>query len=119
MGGYLFVYGTLHPERAPQAIADVARRLRPVGAGWIRARRYELGAYPGAVLDERARVDGEVFALPSDGDTLARLDAYEDYRADHPEGSLYLRVETTVMMHDGSQRQCWVYVYNQVLPQGA
>lgn len=111
---YLFVYGTLHPERAPREIAEVARRLRPVGTGWIRARRYELGVFPGVVLDEGSRADGELFAVP-DAETLALLDAYEDYRAGDLVGSLFVRAETTVMMRDG-ERGCWVYVYNQALP---
>lgn len=108
----MFVYGTLHPERAPREIAAVARRLRPVGAGWIRGRRIELGPYPGVVLEESARVEGEVFVVP-DAETLALLDAYEDYRADDPAGSLFRRVETVARMGDGSERRCWVYVYNR------
>ena len=111
---YLFVYGTLHPERAPREIAEVARRLRPVGTGWIRARRYELGAFPGVVLDGGSRTDGGVFVVP-DAETLALLDAYEDYRVEDLAGSLFVRVETKVMMRDG-ERRCWVYVYNQALP---
>ena len=117
----LFIYGTLHPDRAPRAIADVVRRLKPVGAGTIRGRMFDLGEYPGVVLDDSAgdaafaaapgTIPGEVFEVP-DAETLVRLDAYEDYRPGDPGASLFLRVETTVAMSDGSERTCWVYIYN-------
>jgi gamma-glutamylcyclotransferase (GGCT)/AIG2-like uncharacterized protein YtfP len=109
----LFIYGTLHPDRAPAEIADAARRLTSIGPATICARLYNLGAYPGAVLDEAAPpIPGELFAVPDDA-TLARLDWYEDYRPGDPDSSLYLRVQTTATLSDGSQRTCWVYVYNR------
>ncbi len=121
MSDLLFIYGTLHPERAPRGIATVARRLRLVGAGTIRGRLLDLGEYPGVVLDDSAgdaafpdapgNILGEVFEVP-DAETLARLDAYEDYRPGDPGASLFLRVETEIAMSDGTRRRCWVYVYN-------
>jgi gamma-glutamylcyclotransferase (GGCT)/AIG2-like uncharacterized protein YtfP len=112
----LFIYGTLHPERAPHVIRDAARRLRPVGAGTVRGRKLDLGEYPGLLVGEAAGEDtsdvpGEVFEVP-DAETLAALDAYEDYRPNDPEASLFLRVETPVTMSDGALKTCWVYVYN-------
>jgi gamma-glutamylcyclotransferase (GGCT)/AIG2-like uncharacterized protein YtfP len=116
----LFIYGTLHPDRAPAAIAATARRLKPVGKATIRGRRYDLGEYPGVVLsdDPAEIVSGELFLLPEGPKTaevLARLDAYEDYRPNDPANSLFLRQMTTAMMEDGSRRQCWVYTYNGAL----
>ena len=110
----LFIYGTLHPDRAPAEIADAARRLTSIGRGTIRARLYNLGSYPGIVLDNTARkpVPGEVFLVP-DATTFARLDWYEDFRPDDPTQSLYLRKKTIVTFDDGSQQSCWVYVYNR------
>ena len=109
----LFIYGTLHPDRAPAEIADAARRLKPLGPATIRGRLYDLGAYPGVVLDDSAtrKIPGELFTVP-DVETLARLDAYEDFRPGDPANSLFLRVQTTATLPDGSQRVCWVYVYN-------
>jgi gamma-glutamylcyclotransferase (GGCT)/AIG2-like uncharacterized protein YtfP len=112
MPSLLFIYGTLHPDRAPAEIADAACRLTPVGTATVRARLYNLGAYPGAVLDPAtAPISGELFTVP-DAETLARLDWYEDYRPADPDNSLYLRVETTATLADGSELACWVYVYN-------
>lgn len=112
----LFIYGTLHPNRAPAEIAAAARRLTSIGPATIRARLYNLGAYPGAILDPTAApIPGELFAVP-DAATLAALDTYEDFRPADPDASLYLRVETTATMRDGSHRPCWVYAYNGRLP---
>lgn len=109
----LFVYGTLHPDRAPREIAHAARRLIPAGPATIRARLYDLGAYPAAVLDSTAApIPGQLFEIP-DAATLAALDAYEDFRPAQPAASLFLRVETTAASPAGSQHRCWVYVYNR------
>ncbi|MGA1983886.1 MAG: gamma-glutamylcyclotransferase family protein [Acidobacteriaceae bacterium] len=112
----LFIYGMLHPDRAPAEIAAAARRLIPRGPATIRARLYNLGAYPGAVLDSSAApISGSLFAVP-DAETLAALDAYEDFHPADPANSLFLRVETTATTPDGSSHPCWVYVYNREVP---
>lgn len=109
----LFIYGTLHPERAPREIAPIAHRLTPIGPATICARLYNLGAYPGAILDPAAPpISGELFTVP-DAATLAALDAYEDYRPADPANSLFIRVETTATTPDGSTHPCEVYVYNR------
>jgi gamma-glutamylcyclotransferase (GGCT)/AIG2-like uncharacterized protein YtfP len=116
MPDLLFIYGTLHPDRAPAEIAATARRLQPHDRGTIRARLYNLGAYPAIILDEAAaEVPGEMFLVP-DAITLAALDAYEDFRPDDPTSSLFLRTKAIVTLDDGSPELCWVYVYNRPLP---
>lgn len=109
----LFIYGTLHPNRAPRAIAAAARRLTSIGRATIRARLYNLGQYPGIVLDPAAApILGELFTVPDD-QTLAALDAYEDFRPHDPANSLFLREKAVVTLDDGSDQSCWVYVYNR------
>jgi gamma-glutamylcyclotransferase (GGCT)/AIG2-like uncharacterized protein YtfP len=117
MPNVLFIYGTLHPDRAPAEIAAAARRLKPMGLATIRGHLYNLGAYPGAVLDEAASatIPGELFTVP-DAATLAALDAYEDFRPDDPAGSLFLRVQTNAIKPNGSHQLCWVYIYNREVP---
>jgi gamma-glutamylcyclotransferase (GGCT)/AIG2-like uncharacterized protein YtfP len=122
MPDLLFIYGTLHPERAPAAIAATARRLRPLGRAVIGGRRYELGEYPGVVLsgDMGDQVWGEVFLLPEGAEgaeVLARMDAYEDFRPGDRSGSLFLRERTQATLEDGTRRACWVYTYNRPLPE--
>jgi gamma-glutamylcyclotransferase (GGCT)/AIG2-like uncharacterized protein YtfP len=110
----LFIYGTLHPDRAPREIAATARCLTSIGRATIRARLLDLGAYPGIVLDDTAApIPGELFSVP-DAATLAALDAYEDYRPHDPANSLFLRTKAVVTLDDGSEKSCWVYIFNQL-----
>jgi gamma-glutamylcyclotransferase (GGCT)/AIG2-like uncharacterized protein YtfP len=115
----LFVYGTLRPAHAPPEISDVVDALKPLGPATIRARLYDFGAYPGVILDDHTteKVTGQIFDLPPDPTIIARLDEYEDYRPYDPANSLFKRLRTTATLPDGSHKLCWVYVYNQPLPQ--
>jgi gamma-glutamylcyclotransferase (GGCT)/AIG2-like uncharacterized protein YtfP len=113
----LFIYGTLHPRRAPWAIAPVARRLRPIGLATVRGRLVDLGEYPGLLLGDAAgaeacEVAGEIFEVP-DASSLGELDAYEDFRPGNPNASLFLRMVATATLRDGSAQTCWVYAYNR------
>jgi len=114
-GQYLFVYGTLLPGRAPAEIAPIVRRLRAVGDGFVRGRLYDLGEYPGVVLDETGKeIPGKIFRLPEEPEVLKRLDEYEEFDAAQPEGSLFVRKEWPVIRRGGNRTLvCWVYVYNQ------
>jgi gamma-glutamylcyclotransferase (GGCT)/AIG2-like uncharacterized protein YtfP len=123
MPDLLFIYGTLHPDRAPAAIAPTARLLKPFDGGstraTIQARLYDLGAYPGVVLsdDLADTVSGELFILPDEPAILARLDDYEDFRPADPVGSLFFRRQVLATLQDGvnagKEIACWVYTYNQ------
>ena len=115
MSEYLFVYGTLQPGRAPVEISAVVRALRSVGAGRVRGVLYDLGEFPGAVLDEHgdSEVEGTVFELPEEPTALRRLDGYEEFDPDAPEGSLFRRVSHAVRLDTGKMLSCWIYVYNR------
>ncbi len=111
----LFIYGTLHPDRAPAEIAAAVRTLTLVGPATIRGTLLDLGEYPGVLLDAEAATDvpGNLFALPQPSDAIwAQLDAYEDFRADDPAGSLFLRRRTVATTADGATLECWLYIYN-------
>jgi len=111
----LFVYGTLHPDRAPAAILPMVRRLTHVGLATIQGTLHDLGPYPGLTLDGEQAVPGTVFALPEDPTVLEALDAYEGFFATAPEASLFVRAEHTVTLSDGTPTLCWVYLYNRGL----
>jgi gamma-glutamylcyclotransferase (GGCT)/AIG2-like uncharacterized protein YtfP len=115
MTEYLFSYGTLQPGRAPAEIAAAVARLRPVGAGRIRALLYDFGRYPGAILDaeEPAETEGVVFELPDDADLLRQLDAYEEFTPGAPESSLFVRELHAVRLDSGGTLMCWIYLYNR------
>ena len=115
MSQYLFVYGTLRPGHAPDEIASVVGTLRRVGRGHLRGKLYDLGDYPGAVLDPSSgtEIAGEVFALPDNPAALSQLDAYEGYDPGMPDGSLFVRKRRDVTLTDGRKLDCWVYIYNR------
>ena len=118
MPQHLFVYGTLHPDRAPAEIAAAVRHLRLFGPGTLRATLYDLGDYPGLVIHPNRPniVHGTIFALPDDPEILSALDRYEDFRPSDPNNSLFVRAIHPVTLPDGATLDCWVYLYNQPLP---
>jgi gamma-glutamylcyclotransferase (GGCT)/AIG2-like uncharacterized protein YtfP len=119
MPDLLFIYGTLHPDRAPAEIAPVTRTLRWISPAKIRGTLLDLGAYPGVILDAESteEVAGELFALPvrpeAQARTWARLDAYEGFDSLDSAASLFVRQRAWATLPDGSQILCFVYSYNQ------
>jgi gamma-glutamylcyclotransferase (GGCT)/AIG2-like uncharacterized protein YtfP len=116
MNDHIFVYGTLLPHLAPEAVANEVRQFSWVGQASACGRLYDLGAYPGAILDSATdtKIIGQVFQLPDNPAVLAALDAYEGiYYADPLSDSLFVRTTTTVTFLDGREMVCWIYVYNR------
>jgi gamma-glutamylcyclotransferase (GGCT)/AIG2-like uncharacterized protein YtfP len=72
-----------------------------VAEGSVRGQLYDLGAYPGLLLDSAASVvTGELYEV--DDDTLDRLDRFEltsDYRRKQVE-----------VEHGSVRTNCWIYV---------
>lgn len=114
MAQYLFLYGTLLPGCAPGEIAGAVETLRLVGEGSVRGGLYDLGDYPGALIDPRSesRIFGKIFELPENVEVLHELDRYEGFNPQAVADSLFVRVEKPVEMTDGRSLLCWVYQYN-------
>jgi gamma-glutamylcyclotransferase (GGCT)/AIG2-like uncharacterized protein YtfP len=117
MSTFLFAYGTLQAELAPREVALLVARLRRVGEGSVVGTLYDLGRYPGAVIDAASerRIYGTVFELPEDPELWRELDAYEEYAPELPEASQFVRARTVAKMKDGDSLECWIYVYNRSL----
>lgn len=101
MGRHLvFVYGSLRRGNAG-AMSVRFPKATYVAEGRVRGSLYDLGEYPGLVLDDKASVvTGEVYEV--DDDTLDRLDKFELT-------SDYSRKQVEVEY--GSERtNCWIYV---------
>jgi acetylornithine aminotransferase/acetylornithine/N-succinyldiaminopimelate aminotransferase len=115
MSEYLFVYGTLQPASAPPEVKEIVGRWRRVGSATALGQLYDLGDYPGAVLDSgtSTRIIGEVYELPKDPAVLATLDEYEGFDAEAPQESLFQRVKTEVKLAEGGKQEVWIYVYNR------
>jgi gamma-glutamylcyclotransferase (GGCT)/AIG2-like uncharacterized protein YtfP len=105
MSEYLFAYGTLRPGLAPEQIAPLVERLRPLGEGFALGTLFDLGEYPAAVFDpgSASRVFGVVYELPRDAEILQKLDAYE--------GDEFARTEQLVTRVAGGVLACWAYDY--------
>jgi len=114
---YLFAYGTLQPGRTPEEVADLVRRFESVGKGTVGGTLYDLGSYPGAVLDDTSphRISGTVFSLPASDDVLSRLDHYEGFDPQAPKASLFIRRLHPVKLDGGVTLRCWIYEYNGAL----
>jgi gamma-glutamylcyclotransferase (GGCT)/AIG2-like uncharacterized protein YtfP len=117
MTSHLFVYGTLLPHRAPAAIAPALGKLRTVGEGTVPGYLYDLGEYPGAIVDKTAKasIHGTVFAMPGDEEFRRTLDEYEGYDPRNASFSLFLRRVEAVRLAAGPALDCWMYVYNRGL----
>jgi gamma-glutamylcyclotransferase (GGCT)/AIG2-like uncharacterized protein YtfP len=139
MPDYLFAYGTLLPGAAPAEVAGIAARLKAVGEGCVRGRLYNLGHFPGAVLEETGNersgggkssadrgadrvadqnkagqmVYGTVFELPRGPAVLQALDAYEEFDPANPAASQFLRRRCVASLQSGAAIECWIYVYNR------
>ncbi len=114
MSDYLFTYGTLQPGHAPSEIAPAVDRLEAIGKGFVRGILYDLGDYPGAVLDSSDRkIFGTVFKLANDSSTLRQLDEYEGFDPKAPDEGLFVRRVHPVELASGQVLKCWIYVYNR------
>ncbi len=111
---HLFVYGTLRSECARGALAELMRRQRLIGQARVRGRLYDLGWYPGAVIDRESETEvcGQIYEL-TDGQALDALDVYEGYCPSDEGNSLFLRRETVAVLDDGRTVRCWIYVFNR------
>lgn len=115
MSEWVFTYGTLQPEYAPDEMTATLAQLRPEGRGFVRGVLYDLGEYPGAVLDpdSKQKISGTVFQLPRDAHILCKLDDYEEFDPRAPDKSLFIRTIQPVTLASGRILPCWVYEYNR------
>jgi gamma-glutamylcyclotransferase (GGCT)/AIG2-like uncharacterized protein YtfP len=112
---YLFLYGTLLAEGAPDEVVGTLKSLRRIGPAHVRGRLYDLGEYPGAVIDHSANtsVHGELVELPADNAILDALDRYEEFDPSRPQKSLFVRKKAKIRLANGRNVQGWIYVYNR------
>jgi len=114
MTTHLFFYGTLIPQFAPPHLRETLAGCKLVGEAWMRGTLYNLGNFPGAVLDDASpdKIFGRVYSAPDDDQLLAALDLYEGYDPASPATSQYLRQRREAVLAGGEKLACWVYHYN-------
>jgi gamma-glutamylcyclotransferase (GGCT)/AIG2-like uncharacterized protein YtfP len=114
----LFVYGTLLPECNLSISTQFVQDAEFIGHGYVFANLYDLGDYPGMVLDLslKHKVFGYIYRLKSPEKTLLLLDEYEDINPSFPENNEYIRAIIKVIC---GERALYAYAYlyvNDVLP---
>ena len=112
---HLFLYGSLLTGTPDRRLNKLVRHLlRHASPATIQARLYNLGHYPG-VIPSAARADrvyGRVITL-ANSRLLRQLDRYEDYYADEPAKSEFIRILMPVQLPPTRKHSyCWVYIYN-------
>ena len=97
---FVFVYGSLRRGNTGAMSVRFPNATYLTDAR-VRGRLYDMGEYPGLMLDgEASIVTGEVYEV--DDDTLSRLDEFEL-------NSDYSRKQVEVE-HGSVRRDCWIYV---------
>ncbi len=120
-----FFYGTLIAGSNNPAAHAVHGQLRPIGVASVPGALWAIpdiaGWYPALMPGPGGPVHGVLYeAVEGFGvDELARLDEWEDFRADRPMESLYLREQMPVTDAAGATRPAQVYRFNQPLPADA
>lgn len=110
----LFVYGTLMRPFQSSMTRFLEKHSSFAGEGRVRGRLYDLGKYPGLILDTHAEsvVTGHVFLLNNEQLVLQVLDEYEGINPVQPEVSEYRREWIPVATPTGAL-ECWAYLYNR------
>jgi gamma-glutamylcyclotransferase (GGCT)/AIG2-like uncharacterized protein YtfP len=103
----VFVYGTLRAGGV-RAIPTLFPDARLIGAGAVRGRLRDFGAYPGLVLDPVGPgVVGEVYE--ASGSALCAMDEIERCDPADEARSYYLRRRVSVTLTAGGIVEAWAY----------
>jgi gamma-glutamylcyclotransferase (GGCT)/AIG2-like uncharacterized protein YtfP len=115
MPAHLFVYGTLMASANTDLGRAERRRLAAEGevisVATIRGRLYDLGRYPGLVIDGSGAVHGELVRLNDAAATFAWLDPYENVSSPPAPQDEYARRICAVTAESGRALDAWVYIY--------
>jgi gamma-glutamylcyclotransferase (GGCT)/AIG2-like uncharacterized protein YtfP len=114
----LFVYGTLLPECNLSISTQFVRDAEFIGHGYVFANLYDLGDYPGMVLDlsHEHKVLGHIYRLKSPENTLPLLDEYEGINPSFPDNNEYIRALVKVIS-GGRALNAYAYLYvKDVIP---
>lgn len=113
MPTYLFVYGTLMRPFESSMRRFLEENSYFAGEGTVPGRLYDLGRYPGLVIDPHSegQVKGHIFELRNVQKVLNVLDKYEGIDPAAPAKGEYRRIQFEVRS-DAEPIPCWIYEYN-------
>lgn len=97
----IFVYGTLRRGNGARAMSVRFPDSKFIAEATVRGSLYDLGRYPGLLLDEsNSLVTGEVYEV--DDELLKTLDDFEA-------SSSYFRKQVEISLGT-DKRRCWIYL---------
>lgn len=114
-GAYLFVYGTLRKGLLSPMSAFLVQEADFVSEGYLQAKLYNVGRYPGAILSAvpAERVRGDVFWLRQADALFKLLDDYEECTDRHEQPYEYKREVVGIVTPDETKLSAWAYLYNR------
>lgn len=116
MGEYLFVYGTLRSDLASAETRSLLTGVKRVSAATVRGKLYDLGGYPGLILDRDGElIVGEVLELSEAKTQFRAFDEYEGFTENAVSQSLFVRTKCRAVFPGGQFIEAWIYIYNQAL----
>ncbi len=109
---FIFVYGSLKRNIANPMGAMMRAHANYMAEAIIAGRIYDLGPYPGLVLEDcGTAVYGELYEIVRPNALLSLLDAYEGCSEEDQQPHEFSRVLATVRDNEGQDYRAWVYVY--------
>ncbi|GAB5554614.1 MAG: gamma-glutamylcyclotransferase [Saprospiraceae bacterium] len=111
MSSMLFVYGSLMGSIQSKIATFLHQNSDFLGLAYLHGYLYDLGSYPGLVLESNApKVKGHIFKMHHPEVLLAYLDEYEGILLNNPDLNEYARQLVKVNL-DGNEVLCWAYIY--------
>jgi len=96
----------------------ISKNSNFITKGFIYAKKYDLGEYPGVKLDLNKKhiTKGELYNIHSNFEhVISELDYYEGFNELNYTESLFVRKEVVVQT-DNENYKAWVYEYNKKAP---
>ena len=100
---YLFVYGTLLDTDNPYAIF-LKENSRFYQHGRLRGKLFNIGNYPGAIIDDTVEtfVQGFIFLMDNSNNVLDELDAYEGFGDGFAQPNEFIRALANIETDHGA-----------------
>jgi gamma-glutamylcyclotransferase (GGCT)/AIG2-like uncharacterized protein YtfP len=109
----LFVYGTLRSDPSHEMFHILARHAKFLGEAHVAGRLFDLGEYPGMVLQPNDNhVKGELYDVRPDhwNEVIEQLDRYEGCTDADPHPHEYRREMVQAELANGRRVDAWAYV---------
>jgi gamma-glutamylcyclotransferase (GGCT)/AIG2-like uncharacterized protein YtfP len=112
MNDLLFVYGTLLSEDNEYAIY-LKSNSRFYSLGKLKGKLYNVGEYPGAILNDESGgyIQGSILQIDDPVKVLPIIDYYEGFGEKESQPNQFIRISAEVETDFGPVI-CWVYLYN-------